>query len=291
MQNYIKDYFTQGRPVVSFEVFPPKKDADIAQIYGALGQMSALGPDFISVTYGAGGGGNSGNTVEIAAAIQQSHHVCSLAHLTCVGADKDSIRQLIAQLKAKEIRNVLALRGDVPAGLQLQDGYRYAEDLIRALRASGDFCIGAACYPEGHIECDDLSFDTECLRRKQDAGAAFLITQLFFDNEHFYRFMERARRGGVTIPISAGVMPILSQKQIARMIFTCGASLPAGIIRLLHKYADKPDDLRRAGIEYMANQAEQLLAHGADGVHLYTMNKPDIAAYCMTRIGKAHHAV
>ncbi|MCL2674650.1 MAG: methylenetetrahydrofolate reductase, partial [Defluviitaleaceae bacterium] len=169
-------------------------------------------------------------------------------------------------------------------GCELGDSYRYAEDLIRELRASGDFCVGAACYPEGHIECDDLDFDTECLRRKQEAGADFLITQLFFDNDHFYRFLERARSGGVTIPITAGVMPILSQKQVSRMIFTCGASLPSGIVKLLHKYENNPDDLRRAGVEYMVRQMNDLLAHGVDGVHLYTMNKPEIAAYCMEQI-------
>lgn len=284
MHTYIKDLFAQKRPLISFEVFPPKKDADIEDIYSALGQMAKLSPGFISVTYGAGGSGSSNMTVEIASKIQDEHNVCALAHLTCIGAEKESLRRLIAQMKERGIRNVLALRGDIPDGCELGDSYRYAEDLIRELRASGDFCVGAACYPEGHIECDDLDFDTECLRRKQEAGADFLITQLFFDNDHFYRFLERARSGGVTIPITAGVMPILSQKQVSRMIFTCGASLPSGIVKLLHKYENNPDDLRRAGVEYMVRQMNDLLAHGVDGVHLYTMNKPEIAAYCMEQI-------
>jgi len=286
MSTYIKDFFKQGRPMISFEVFPPKTDTDIAQIYNALGGLAALNPDFISVTYGAGGGGNSSKTVEIATAIQNDYNICSLAHLTCIGADRGSIQQLISQMKDKGIKNVLALRGDIPEGYTMGEYFRYAEDLIRELKAAEGFCIGAACYPEGHIECDSLDFDTECLRRKQEAGADFLVTQLFFDNDYFYRFLDRVRSGGVNIPILPGVMPILSQKQISRMIFTCGVSLPSGIIKLLHKYEKQPEDLRRAGIEYMAKQAEDLLAGGADGVHLYTMNKQNIAAHCMDRLKK-----
>jgi len=165
------------------------------------------------------------------------------------------------------------------------DTYRYAADLIKELRGAGEFCVGAACYPEGHIECDTLDFDTECLLRKQEAGADFLITQLFFDNDFFYRFIERVRSAGVTLPISAGVMPILSRKSIEKMIFICGASLPSGIIKLLHKHENNPADLRKAGIEYMTAQAEGLLKHGIEGLHIYTMNKPDIAEYCLKGLG------
>ena len=285
MQTCIKELYKQGRPVISFEVFLPKKDADIAEVYWSLGHMAALSPDFISVTYGASGGGNSAMTAEIASAIEK-HGVRSLAHLTCIGAERESMLQTLADMKQKGIRNVLALRGDIPGGHQMGESYRYAGDLIRELQDAGDFSIGAACYPEGHIECDDLSFDTSCLLRKQDAGADFLITQLFFDNDYFFRFLQRARGAGVTLPISAGVMPILSRKQIERMIFMCGASLPSGIIKLLHKYENKPAELRQAGIEYAAKQAEDLLAHGVDGIHFYTMNKPDIAEYCMRHIGR-----
>ena len=300
MQTYIKDLYKQRYPVISFEVFPPKKDADIAEIYWALGHMVALSPDFISVTYGAGGGSNHTMTAEIASSIER-HGVCSLAHLTCIGAERENMLQTIEQMKQKGIRNVLALRGDIPddtgGGSLCQDKprhgepssvpyYRYAEDLILTLHKAGGFCIGAACYPEGHIECDDLSFDTVSLLRKQDAGADFLITQLFFENDYFYRFLERVRGAGVTLPISAGVMPILSRKAVERMIFICGASLPSGIIKLLHKYENNPADLRKAGIEYMTKQAEDLLGHGVDGIHIYTMNKPDIAAHCLKQIGR-----
>lgn len=282
----IKELYQKTRPVISFEVFPPKKDADIAEVYGVLGQMSALSPDFISVTYGAGGGGGSGMTAEIASFIQREYGVCSLAHMTCVGAERESIFRLLDQMKKQKIENVLALRGDIPDGGQPGTAYRYAEELIRDVKQAGGLCVGAACYPEGHIDCADLRFDTACLRRKQEAGADFLITQLFFENEFFYRFLERARGAGVTLPISAGVMPILGRKQIERMIFLCGASLPSGIVKLLHQYEYRPDELRRAGIEYAAKQAEDLLAHGADGIHFYTMNRPEIAEYCMKHIGR-----
>ena len=284
---YIKEFYAHGRPVVSFEVFPPKKDTGLADIYAALDQMAALSPDFISVTYGAGGGKNSGLTAEVASFVQHKHGICSIAHLTCIGANQESIRSLLEQTKLKDVRNVLALRGDMPEGQPSAGTYKYAEELIRDIRTYGDFCIGAACYPEGHIDCDDLDFDTECLLCKQEVGADFLITQLFFDNDFFYRFLERARGGGVTLPVSAGVMPIISRSQIERMIFLCGASLPSGIIKLLHKYESSPEGLRLAGMEYAAEQIADLIAHGVDGVHIYTMNKPDIADFCMKHIGRA----
>jgi len=282
----IKNLYQSGRPVVSFEVFPPKKEANIESIYEAIGHISELSPDFISVTYGAGGSGNVNKTAEIASFILRKHGVPALAHLTCVGAGKERIRQTLDEMYAKGIRDTLALRGDLPEDETPEDGFQYAEELIREIRGRGDFCIGAACYPEGHIDCFDLNRDISHLRQKQEAGADFLITQLFFDNDFFFRFLERARKGGVTLPISAGVMPILGRSQIERMIFLCGASLPSSIIKLLHKYEKNPRDLRKAGIEHAAKQLEGLLKQGAQGVHIYTMNKPDIAEYCMKHIGR-----
>lgn len=283
----IKELYNSKRPVVSFEVFPPKKDDEIEVIYESLGIMASLSPDFISVTFGAGGTGNGNRTSEISSSIQNNHGISAMAHMTCIGAEKDEIRQMLDEMKEGGVHNILALRGDLPEGRQNTGSYRYASELIRDIRSHGDFCIGAACYPEGHIECDNLIKDTEHLLRKQEAGADFLITQLFFDNEYFYRFLDRARAGGITIPISAGVMPILGKQQIERMIFLCGASLPSDIIKLLHKYRNNPSDLRKAGIEYSAKQVEDLIAHGVDGVHIYTMNKPAIAGACMERIGRA----
>ncbi|MDR1116966.1 MAG: methylenetetrahydrofolate reductase [Oscillospiraceae bacterium] len=282
----VKDLYRSERPVVSFEIFPPKKDADIDSIYKTLGQISTLSPDFISVTYGAGGSGNVNKTAEIAELIEKQYGIPALAHLTCVGADSEKIRRTLDGMNSKGIRNTLALRGDLPNGQPFDGGYKYAEDLILEIHNRGDFCVGAACYPEGHIDCDDLTADIDRLRRKQETGADFLISQLFFDNDIFFRFLDRARGGSVTLPISAGVMPILGRQQIERMIFMCGASLPSGIIKLLHKYEDSPNDLRKAGIEHAAKQLDGLLRQGADGVHIYTMNKPDIAEYCMRYIGR-----
>ncbi|MDR0381473.1 MAG: methylenetetrahydrofolate reductase [Oscillospiraceae bacterium] len=281
----IRALYQSGRPVVSFEVFPPKQDTAIDDIYEALARLAALAPDFISVTYGAGGSGSVNRTAEIAAAVRRRYGIRAMAHLTCVGADRGRVAAQLDAMRAEGICNVLALRGDSPEGAA--GAYRYAEELIREIRARGDFCIGAACYPEGHIDCESPARDIEYLRRKQDAGADFLVSQLFFDNPLFFRFLENARAAGVTIPISAGVMPILSRKQIERMIFLCGASLPSAIIRLLHRHGHSPADLRAAGIEHAARQVEALLAGGVDGVHIYTMNKPEIAAACMARIGRA----
>ena len=280
---FIKDIYGGKKPVVSFEVFPPKEKTDIRSIYSALTQMSGLSPDFISVTYGAGGSAKSGGTGDIAAFIQNERGLTALAHLTCVGSKRETISALLDGLEADEVCNVLALRGDLPENREPGD-YKYAGELIEEIARRGGFCIGAACYPEGHIDCSDLSLDIDRLLMKQEAGADFLITQLFFDNSYFFEFLERARARGVNLPISAGVMPILSRSQIERMIFMCGASLPSGIIKLLHRYADSPADLRAAGIEYAAEQLADLKSNGAEGVHIYTMNRPEIAEYCIGRL-------
>jgi methylenetetrahydrofolate reductase (NADPH) len=274
--------------LLSFEIFPPKRDADIADLPGLLARLTALGPDFISVTYGAGGGEQAQayeRTAGIAAMIQRDYGTAALAHLTCVTATRENIRDALAALQAGGVQNVLALRGDIPAGTRLVSppAYAYAYQLIEDIRVGGSFSIGAACYPEGHIDCDDLAADIRHMLRKQEAGADFFISQLCFDNDAFTRFLERARRGGITRPVSAGVMPILWRGQAERMIFMCGASLPSPIVKLLHKYEHDPPSLRRAGIELCAAQTEDLLRRGADGVHVYTMNKPDTAEQCALR--------
>lgn len=282
----IKDLYAKGSPVVSLEVFPPKKDAEIEVIYEALGKMAGLSPDFISVTYGAGGSGGT-KTEEIASFILNTCKIEPLAHITCVGANYEETRRALDGFRNKGIKNVLALRGDLPANEARLGSYRYAEELIAEIRARGDFCIGAACYPEGHIDCGSPQLDMDYLLRKQEAGADFLITQLFFDNKLIYRFLEKARKRGVTLPVSAGVMPILGRSQIERMVFMCGVSLPSEIVKLLHKYENNPDDLQSAGIEHAAKQIEELIKHGVDGVHIYTMNRPHIAEYCLKHIGRA----
>lgn len=280
----IDSVYQSGRTAVSFEVFPPKKSSDIQKIYGALGELAALAPDFISVTYGAGGSGNGNRTAEIAALIQRDYGIPALAHLTCIGARRQEIQAILAEMKGLGIENLLVLRGDLPPEAPVRTDYPYAKELIREIHRRGDFTMGAACYPEGHIDCEDSELDLGYLREKQEAGADFFVAQLCFDPQRFFRFLERAGRAGITLPISAGVMPILGRPQIQRMIFMCGVSLPAQIVKLLHKYENNPQDLQKAGIEYAGEQVEQLIRGGVQGVHIYTMNKPEIARHCMARI-------
>lgn len=283
----IFEQYSNKKPVVSLEVFPPKKDADIETVTKALSSIAPLNPDFISVTCGAGGSGGSEHTRNIAADVQKTYGVPAMAHITCIHADKRRMAEDLNELHVLGIENVLALRGDMPKDPSLiRRDYVHARELIADISARGDFCIAAACYPEGHIECFDDGLDATHLKIKQESGADFFISQLFFDNDLFYRFLERAKRAGVTKPISAGVMPILSQGQIERMIFLCGASLPSSVIKMLHKYESNAEDLLSAGIEHANDQIRDLIGHGVDGVHIYSMNKPAVAASCMQAAGR-----
>lgn len=283
---YIKKLYQIKRPVLSFETFPPKQQSALETITDTLGQLTALHPDFISVTYGAGGSGNSGKTTEIASMIKNEFGVEPLAHLTAITAKRETIHNTLADLKAHNVQNIMALRGDIPVGFEGDPNgdFVYAADLIREIKQVGGFCVGAACYPEGHIDCDSLPNNYAHLLQKQEAGADFLISQLFFDNAQFYHFLERARRAGVTIPIVPGIMPMMSKSQVQRMIFTCGVSLPSRIIRILHKYENDSQSLEQAGIEYACEQVTDLIKNDVDGIHIYTMNKPQVAAACKSRI-------
>ena len=271
----IADTFTQGSQPISFEIFPPKGDLSLEAVHTMARELAALEPDFISVTYSAGGSGNSSATADVAHMIQAEFGVPVMAHLTCIGLTEAMLAERIADMKAKGIENVLALRGDRVAGSEAKD-FLYAKDIIGSLSDEG-FCVGAAAYPEGHIECEQLELSVEHLKQKQDAGAAFFVSQLFFDNRYFYRFLEACLGAGICAPITAGIMPFLGKAQIQRMVFMCGASLPSPIIKLLAKYEDDPESLRKAGIEYACAQLTDLQAHGVDGLHVYTMNQPDIA--------------
>ena len=271
-----------GLKPVSFEVFPPKGDLSLEAAREMAAQLAQLAPDFISVTYSAGGSGNKRATADIASMIQDDFDVPAVAHLTCAGATGELVDRAIADLKGKGVRTVLALRGDPVPGCGPTE-FSYARDLVARVAAAG-LCVGAAAYPEGHISCDDARANIEHLKGKQDAGASFFVTQLFFDNECFYRFREDAEAAGVFAPIACGIMPFLSKAQIQRMVFMCGASLPSPIIKLLARYEDAPDDLRRAGIEYACAQLTDLAAHGVDGLHVYTMNRPDIARASMAAL-------
>ena len=270
----VSELFCGNQPL-SFEIFPPRGDLTEVEARRVAGELAELDPAFISVTYSAGGSGNSGATTKVASLIQNELGVPSVAHLTCQGLTRDMLEEKIAEMRAAGIKNVLALRGD-PRPDAPQGDFAYAADVIPVLREAG-FCVGAAAYPEGHVTCTSLEDDIAHLREKQDAGAEFLVTQLFFDNEDFFRFRDLAARAGITAPITCGIMPFMSKNQVSRMIFMCGASLPSPIIRLLNRYEGDDEALRRAGIEYAAAQLRGLRDAGADGLHVYTMNKPAVA--------------
>lgn len=275
-----------GAQPVSFEMFPPKGEMTLERAREVAGSFSQLNPDFISVTYSAGGSGNNGATTKIAQMIDADFGIPSVAHLTCISLKRADLLAKIDEMRAAGIQNVLALRGDVPQGAPTGPGcadYRYAKDIIPHL-VDASFCVGAAAYPEGHIECDDLELSVRQLKEKQDAGASFLVTQLFFDNQYFYRFRELAERAGITVPITAGIMPFMGKQQISRMVFMCGASLPSPVIKLLARYEDDADSLRAAGIEYACRQLEDLAANGVDGLHIYTMNRADVAGGAMSAL-------
>ena len=265
------------RQTFSFEIFPPKGELPLQEAYAIASEMASDQPDWISVTYSAGGSGNSVNTVPIASSIERDLGVTALAHLTCLGAARADVDAYVASLEAAGVENVLALRGDRAPGRDAID-FEHASDLIAYLRESGaDLCVGAACYPEGHVESPTEEESFESLYKKQEAGADYLVSQLFFDNEDFYRFREKCLRHRVRLPIVAGIMPFTSVKQIQRMAFTCGASIPAKVVKRLVLAGDDPADQARAGVEYACEQLADLAANGVDGLHVYSMNKPAVA--------------
>ncbi len=271
------ELFGKGRTVFSCEVFPPKRDMPIDSIYRTLDGLKDIHPDFISVTFGAGGSKVNQTTREIASIIQNQYHIPAMAHLTCVAAGREDVDRLLSELKADGVENVLALRGDVNPDVPPKTDFAHASDLAAYIRARGDFGVSAACYPEGHLESPDLISDIRWLKKKVDAGAQHLVSQLFVDTEDFFRFLDRCQLAGIDVPIEAGIMPVLSQSSIRRMVSMCGASLPAKLTRILARYGDHPEALREAGVAYAIDQISDLIAGGVDGIHLYTMNNPDVA--------------
>ncbi len=268
-----------GSVAFSCEVFPPKRNDDIYEIYKTLDSIKLLKPDFISVTYGAGGS-NSKKTAQIAAYIQNICDVEALAHLTAVGMDENGLKSLLFELKKKGVRNVLALRGDRPKTMTEEEYenryYRYAADLIPEIRGTGDMFVAGACYPEIHPESPSAEEDLKHLKEKVDLGLDCLITQMFFDNDTFYRFIERIRKAGITVPVHAGIMPITRANQLGTSVSLSGSSVPLALSLLIAKYSDNAEDMKKAGIEYAVNQINDLKAHGVEGVHIYTMNKADV---------------
>lgn len=276
---YIKDIFSSKKPVLSFEVFPPKQNNKIDSVKTAVEQMSKLPIDYMSVTYGAGGS-TSKNTAQIAEYMQNSLDVTALAHFTCISVSKDDTKGMLCDLKSRGIKNILALRGDIPAGCDfpLENGYRYASDLISDIKDFGGFCVGGACYPECHPDSPSLSADIENLKIKADSGCDFLVTQMFFDNDAFYKFRDLCTKKGINLPITAGIMPLTNAGQIEKMcILSGGASMPSKFTRMISKYIDKPEALKQAGIAYAVDQIIDLISNDIDGIHIYTMNKPEIA--------------
>ena len=273
----IAELFKPGKTVFSFEIFPPKKDGSIDTIYSTLDGLSDLHPDFISVTYGAGGSEANVITSEIAGLIKRKYNTESIAHLTCVNSTKEDIDFQLAQFKKQGIENVLALRGDINHDIPPKKDFLHASDLISYMKERSDLGFSGACYPEGHVECESLDKDIENLKIKVDAGATHLISQLFFDNSSFYRFIEKVRAAGINVPIEAGIMPCVNAKQIQRMVGMCGASLPSKFTKMISRYENNPEAMHSAGIAYAVDQIIDLCANGVDGIHLYTMNNPVIA--------------
>ena len=273
----IVDLFGAGAPVISFEFFPPKTEEGVETLYRTVKELRPCRPSFVSVTYGAGGSTRD-RTLELVARIQRDLGITTMAHLTCVGSTKDEIRETLERLYASGIRNVLALRGDPPKGeadFQATDGgFRYATELVSFIRELDvDWCIGAACYPEGHVESSDLENDLTHLVEKVDAGADFLVSQLFFDNDEYRAFVRRARSAGVTIPIVPGLMPVTNASQVERFTKMCGARIPQELYRRLRIVENDSAAVVATGVQWAVDQGRELLKGGAPGLHFYTLNR------------------
>ena len=283
----ITEKFMVKDQLISFEVFPPKTDSAFDSIEWSVRELAAFNPDFMSVTYGAGGG-TSQYTTKIASLIKNRLDTTALAHLTCASTPIDTINQILDTLKENHIDNVLAMRGDIPQGFEKPQGeyYNYAYELVKHIKEYGYFDIGGACYPECHPECDTLEKDIENLKNKVDCGVDFLITQLFYDNDTFYSFLEKVRKKSIYAPVFAGIMPITNIKQIDRIIGLSGTKLPYEVKAFLDKYSDNPEDLEKAGLEFAINQINDLLSNGVNGIHIYTMNKPYVARTVLKGINR-----
>lgn len=263
--------------VLSFEIFPPKRTSPVDTIYDTIDELKDLTPDFISVTYGAGGSENNTQTLKIASAVKKVYGVESVAHLPSINLTKDDVRTMLNIFTETGIENILALRGDINPDFEPKTDFKYASDLIAFIKEHGDFNVVGACYPEGHSETKSLVEDIHNLKIKVDAGADQLISQLFFDNRDFYSFRERAAIAGIHVPIQAGIMPVVNRKQIERMVSLCGVKLPKKFLAIMERYEHNPEAMRDAGIAYAIDQIVDLITHGVDGIHLYTMNNPYIA--------------
>lgn len=273
----ISDIYGKNRKSLSFEIFPPKKDSELKNIDETLDILCELNPDYISVTFGAGGSANCNRTIELAKKIKHEYHVEPVVHLTCLHYSKAEIDEFAKILAYEGIENILALRGDRNPNVLERDDFKHASDLISYLKQKDEFCLLGACYPECHPESDNRISEMKYIKEKVNAGAETLLSQLFFDNKHFFRFLEDCRIADINIPIVAGIMPVINASQIKRMVTMCGASFPARFQRIISKYEDNKAALFDAGMSYALSQIIDLLVSDIDGIHLYTMNNPVVA--------------
>ena len=273
----INELFNSKELVFSFEIFPPKSTSSVNTIYKTLEEFKDLTPDFISVTYGAGGSLKNNRTIELSSLVKEKYGVEAVAHLTCINSTKSEIDYILDDLKANGIENILALRGDMLKGVTLKGDFKYAYELISHIKERGDFNIAAACYPEGHIRGRDIKEDMIHLKLKEESGATHFISQLFFDNNYFYNFLEEKEKLNIKSSVEAGIMPVTNKSQIERITSLCGAKVPEKFIKIMNKYEYDKEALRDAGIAYAVEQIVDLVSSGVQGIHLYTMNNPYVA--------------
>ena len=274
----IRDIIDREQETLSMEVFPPKKDTDFEMVKEAALHIASLKPSFMSVTYGAGGS-TKGLTIRLAEEIQKKYDVATIAHLTCVCAGKDSIRQALSDMKAAGIENILALRGDIPRDYEGEvfTDFAHASELAELIKACGDFCVGGACYPEVHPDSADRNDDIEGLKRKVEAGCEYLTTQMFFDNNIFFNFMYRIREAGITVPVIPGIMPITKRAQVKNAVKLSGCNVPERFKNIVDRFGDTESAMSQAGVAYATDQIIDLIANGVNHIHIYSMNKPEIA--------------
>ena len=283
----ISEILVSNRVTLSFEVFPPKTETNYESVEKAAYGVAELKPDYMSVTYGAGGSTRA-NTVKIASGIQEKFGINTIAHLTCVGATRDDIKRTLGEMKAAGIENVLALRGDKPKNFEGEPfiDYKYASELVTAIKEYGDFCVGGACYPEGHVDATNKKEDILNLKKKVDAGCEFLTTQMFFDNNIFFNFLYRIREKGITVPVIPGIMPITRANQLGTACALSGTNVPERFRNLVDHFGDNPAAMQQAGIAYATDQIIDLVANGIRHIHVYSMNKPEVAEGIMNNLSE-----
>ena len=284
----VSELLKSDQVTISVELFPPKKGSQLENYKAIVGQMAELKPSYISCTYGATGG-TSDYTVEIADTIN-SHGIPAIAHLTCASSTKEKVQSVIKELKDRKIENILALRGDIPedADFPLPDQYHHAIELIGEIKEIGDFCIGGACYPEGHPEAATMEEDLQHLKEKVEAGCDYLTTQMFFDNNTYYRFLYKALAKGINVPVVPGIMPVTNAAQVKRTISLTGNLVPAKFLSIVDRFGSNPEAMKQAGIAYATEQIIDLIANGVNHIHIYSMNKPDVAGAIMDNLSEIY---